>query len=227
MVLWVRNLDPRMIERVAHDPVVRDEIIHKVESVVCATSEDFEHLYASPPARSDGGEYRQTVHPGPTPWIFAKSQILINVGDEFYDCADSKCEDHLGWVKVVRVTRNGYVLLRPIVRPTHRTRSGRRVDAEFKSSDDIRPEALKIAKQDKHGNLVWEWCHDAVRGAKAITQLKVHGHKIKSEYNTHVHTFTCHKCKGTYRARHCRVGFGRRLMACSKLSQIIASTDDP
>lgn len=223
MVLWVRSLDPRMIEGVAHDPDVRAQIIHKIESTVSATSQDFEHLYKSPPPAPEGGDFRPPTHPGEKPWIFANSRIPIHVGDEFYDSADSTCEDHLGWVRIVRRRCNGFVWLRPIDRPSHRSRSGSLIQSRFKSRKEIRADALTIAREDANGNPVWEWCEMSVKKAKAMTQLLQHGHKVKSEYNTHVHTFTCHKCKDTYRAKHCRVGFPRRLMSASKLSQVVPS----
>lgn len=226
MVLWVRSLDPRMIEKVAHDPEVRARIIHKIESIVSATSEGFEHVYKSPPPASEGGDFKAPSHPGEAPWIFTSSRVPIHVGDEFYDCADSTCKDHLGWVRVVKRRCNGFVWLRPICRPSHRSRSGSLVQSNFKTRKQIHSNALAIAIEDADGNPVWQWCETSVKKAKAMTQLFQHGHKVKSEYNTHVHTFTCHKCNDTYRAKHCRMGFPRRLMSESKLSQVVESETD-
>ena len=184
-------------------------------------------MYRSPCNSKNGGEYRPTVHPGPTPVIMPRSKTPIVIGDEFYDCMDSSCEDHLGWVRIVRGVSRGTVLLRPIERASYNTRAGRVVRSKFRSIDTIKQQALKIAIKDKNNDLVWEWCTAAVQSAIVIHKLRVHGHKIKAEYNTHVHTFTCHKCKGTYRAKHCRVGFARRLMEQCKLSQVVPSADDP
>ena len=127
----------------------------------------------------------------------------------------------------LRGVRRGTVLLRPIERASYKTPAGRVVRSKFRRIDTIKPEALKIAIQDRNNDLVWEWCTAAVQSAIVMHQLRVHGHKIKAEYNTHVHTFTCHKCKGTYRAKHCRVGFARRLMEQCTLSQVVPSVDDP
>ena len=90
MDLWVRNFDPRMIDRIAHDPVLQAQIIHKMECTVSATSEDFEHLYPSPPPRSNDSVYVLSVHPGETPVVLPHCKIPINVGDEFYDSADTQ-----------------------------------------------------------------------------------------------------------------------------------------
>ena len=231
MVLWVRSLDPRMIEKFAHEPLARERIIHKIDSIVCASSENFEHLYCSPPPPSEGGELFVTSHPGPGVQIPRTSSIPIQVGDEFFDCADSTCADHLGWVKVVGIhsKKEGLISLRPIKRPSHRSRTGDAIEAEYKQVSDISPGALEIAVEDESGHFVWQWCKESVQASMAITKLKVHGHKIKAAYNTHVHTFTCHKCNGSkkYSGNRCRMGFARRLMACTCLSQVVESKEEP
>jgi len=225
----VRDLDPRMIEKVAHDPLARARIIHKIDSILCASSENFEHLYSSPPPPSEGGELLVSRHPGPGVQIPKISRIPIQIGDEFFDCADSTCADHLGWVKVVDIhNKEGLISLRPIKRPSHRSRTGDSIKAEYKPVSDISPAALEIAVEDEEGAVVWRWCKESVQASMAITKLKVYGHKIKAAYNTHVHTFTCHKCNGNkFHAKHCRMGFARRLMMCTSLSQVVESKEEP
>lgn len=115
-VLWIEGLDPRLIHKIAHIDDLRARILKVVDSVICASAENFEHVYRHP---------------------ISKHQLKTNSAS-----------------------------------PTD------------------------------------------------TDSLVLKGHKIKSAYNTHVHSFTCHKYKDSYRARHCRMSFGRRTCPCTSLSQV-------
>ena len=73
------------------------------------------------------------------------------------------------------------------------------------------------------GTLVWVWDMAGASECLAATRLYVRGNQIKAEYNTHCHCFTCHKYKDTFRARYCRMGFGRRDSASTRFCMVVTN----
>ena len=75
--------------------------------------------------------------------------------------------------------------------------------------------------QQPVGTRVWVWDRAGAIESLMATRLYIRGHRVKGAYNTHCHCFTCHKYKDTYRAKYCRMGFGRRECAETKFSQVV------
>ena len=76
------------------------------------------------------------------------------------------------------------------------------------------------------GTLVWVWDMAGASECLTATRLYVRGNQIKAEYNTHCHCFTCHKYKDTFRARYCRMGFGRRASASTRFAMVVTNQSD-
>ena len=47
LVLWVRAMDPKLIHKIVHDDQLRARLIGMVDSVVTASSRDFESAYTN------------------------------------------------------------------------------------------------------------------------------------------------------------------------------------
>ena len=133
ITLWVKNLDPKLIHRIVHVPELREKLICVIESVVSATTLDFEHVYSS----QDHGKTNCGAESAKPSRRKSKvdacnrirkqsrstdPQGSIRTGTEMYVRKSTKGMEHLGWVRVVKVQRrrggkNGVVLLRRILKP--------------------------------------------------------------------------------------------------------------
>ena len=281
LTLWVKTLDPKLIHRIVHVPELRDQLLGLVESVLTASTLDFEHVYTSQargkttigdvksvkslteiecnPAKQDNSHL-----PARQSKIDARNRIrkqsckhqlegLIRLGTEMYVRPSTNGMGHLGWVRVVYMQQrggaNGLVVLRQILKP-----GGEYVPCTC-------PELIQKAKDmgatligpgmtidlcaiDKDGGRNCEkkltvegglaldigtpvWVCDVATGiaCKEVTKMLEDGHAVKAKYNTHKHTFTCHKYKDTFRARYCRMGFRRRAMPETRFTFVVGEED--
>ena len=74
----------------------------------------------------------------------------------------------------------------------------------------------------RSGMTVWVWDRAGAITSLDFTRLYVRGNEVKADYNKHCHCFTCHKYKDTFRAKYCRMGFGRRAMPSTAFTMVTA-----
>jgi len=74
----------------------------------------------------------------------------------------------------------------------------------------------------RSGMTVWVWDRAGAITSLDFTRLYVRGNEVKADYNKHCHCFTCHKYKDAFRAKYCRMGFGRRAMPSTAFTMVIA-----
>ena len=281
IILWVKSLDPKLIHRVVHIPELRNKLLGLVESVVTASTSDFEHVYTMPQAngKPTSGEVRtgKSLEEISSNSAEQNGQLLrrqskvdacrrirkqsrkrehegpITVGTEMYVRASTSCMSHLGWVRVVYVQQTGpgtgFAVLRQILRPGGEYVPSTCPELIQKAKDMgatlLRPDMMiesVVIDQDGGGNRVEKvsvegcmathvgtpvWVCDVATATtcKEVTTMLEGGHAVKAKYNTHKHTFTCHKYKDTFRARYCRMGFGRRPMPQTCFTFVIGEED--
>ena len=177
----------------------------------------------------------------------------IRLGTEMYVTASTNGLSPLGWVRVVFVQKKGnakrLVVLRQILRPggeyvpttcdelvqkakdmgatilgRDMTIDVRKVDQDAKGN---RVEKLSVegGLPMDSGTPVWVCDVETASSCREVTKMLEGGHAVKAEYNTHKHTFTCHKYKDTFRARYCRMGFGRRPMPDTRFTFVVGEED--
>ena len=159
----------------------------------------------------------------------------LKVGDVFFDGdngADSGIGGYtLGWVEVV-AERSGKVYLSPVYSPSppliakHPKEMSEEAVAElFKA--DVTTRSGRRLKEILRNRYCWEWSVSLAGKAAALHRSKVRGLLVMMAYNVHGfangkrHTLTCHKYKDTYRAKWCRLGFGRSVFPCTDVRQIV------
>ena len=275
LTLWAKNLDPRLIHRVVHVPELRNRLLRLVESVVTASSMDFEHVYIEKAtddvkrvkSSTDDVGSKSVQQDGRLPSrqskIEARNRILqqsrqrkegsIRLGTEMYVTASTNGLSPLGWVRVVFVQQKGdakrLVVLRQILRPGGEYVPSTCDELAQKAKDmgatilgrDMTIDVCKF-DQDTKGNRVeklsvkgglpmdsgtpvWACDVETASSCRQVTKMLEGGHAVKAEYNTHKHTFTCHKYKDTFRARYCRMGFGRRPMPDTRFTFVVGEED--
>ena len=275
MILWVKTLDPKLIHRIVHVPELRDQLLGLVESVLTASTVDFEHVYTSQArAKTTTGDVKSVAKIGSNSAeqdghlsrrqskIDARNRIRkqsctregsITLGTEMYVRPSTNGMGHLGWVRVVYVRQKGgakgLVVLRQILKPGGEYVPSTRPEFIQKARDmgatvigaDMMIDLCVIDK-DGGGNRVEKlavkgglamhpgtpvWVCDVVTAitCKEVTKMMEGGHAVKAKYNTHKHTFTCHKYKDTFRARYCRMGFGRRAMPDTRFTFVVGEED--
>ena len=84
------------------------------------------------------------------------------------------------------------------------------------------PMSNALKNSIRSGTTVWIWDRAGAIASLDATRLYVRGHEVKADYNKHCHCFTCHKYKDTFRAKWCRMGFGRREMPCTAFTMVVA-----
>ena len=170
--------------------------------------------------------------------LVPQREMTVALGDIFYDAADSTCGDtpaNLGWVRVEwilgapssRGRRPIYV--RPVVgpgpplfyRPVSTLSSAAREGAIVVGRSGSVPSPVGAIFLE--GQTVWQWDYLGAATCKTASAMRHHGHKVKAAYNTHNHTFTCHKYKDAYKAKFCRMGFGRRAMPSTTFTMVRGS----
>lgn len=273
--LWVKSLDPRLIHRVVHVPELRNRLLRLIESVVSASSMDFEHVYTEKATDDAKGVKSSTGDVGfksarqegrlsrRQSKIDARNRIRqqshkrkegsIRLGTEMYVTAGTIGLSRLGWVRVVFVQEKGdakrLVVLRQILRPGGEYVPSTCAELVQKAKDmgasilgrDMTIDVCKFDKDAKDnrveklsvegglpmepGTPVWACDVETASSCRQVTKMLEGGHAVKAEYNTHKHTFTCHKYKDTFRARYCRMGFGRRPMPDTRFSFVVGEED--
>ena len=159
----------------------------------------------------------------------------LKVGDVFFDGESG--EDPgvniytLGWIEVV-AKHGSNVYLSPVYapsppliakhirempaaavvdvfRPNMRTRKGRSLSSKLK------------------GRYCWKWSVCVANKVAALHRWRVQGLLVMNNYNVHGfsngkrHCLTCHKYKDTYRAKWCRLGFGRSVFDQTDVRQVV------
>ena len=165
----------------------------------------------------------------------------LKVGDVFFDGESG--EDPgvniytLGWIEVV-AKHGSNVYLSPVYapsppliakhirempaaavvdvfRPNMRTRKGRSLSSKLK------------------GRYCWKWSVCVANKVAALHRWRVQGLLVMNNHNVHGfsngkrHCLTCHKYKDTYRAKWCRLGFGRSVFDQTDVRQIVEKVSDP
>lgn len=159
----------------------------------------------------------------------------LKVGDVFFDGdngADSGIGGYtLGWVEVVAKC-SGKVYLSPVYSPSpplvakHPNEMSEEAVAELFEAD-VTTRSGRSLKELLRNRYCWEWSVSLAGKAAALHRCKVRGLLVMMAYNVHGfangkrHTLTCHKYKDTYRAKWCRLGFGRSVFPCTDVRQIV------
>ena len=159
----------------------------------------------------------------------------LKVGDVFFDGdngADSGIGGYtLGWVEVV-AKRSGKVYLSPVYSPSppliakHPKEMSEEAVTELFEAD-VTTRSGRRLKQLLRCRCCWEWSVSLAGKAAALHRSKVRGLLVMMAYNVHGfangkrHTLTCRKYKDTYRAKWCRLGFGRSVFPCTDVRQIV------
>ncbi len=182
-----------------------------------------------------------------------REEGLIRLGTEMYVRASTNGMSPLGWVRVVFVQQKGdakrLVVLRQILRPGGEYVPSTCAELVQKAKDmgatilgrDMTIDVCKFDEDAKEnrvekisiegglsmdpGTSVWVCDVETASSCREVTKMLEGGHAVKSEYNTHKHTFTCHKYKDTFRARYCRMGFGRRPMPETRFTFVVGEED--
>ena len=162
----------------------------------------------------------------------------LQVGDVFFDGdngEDSGVDDYtLGWVEVI-AKRGSKIYLSPVYAPAPpliakdiREMPVAAVMEIFKPCLKTRTgRSLKLQLQGRH---CWEWSASLAGQAAALHRCKVRGMLVMMSYNVHGfpngkrHTHTCHKYKDTFRAKWCRLGFGRSVFEQTDFRQVVEKT---
>ena len=160
---------------------------------------------------------------------------VLNVNDVFFDGdngEDSGVDGYtLGWVQVV-AKRCAKVYLSPVYGPSPplvakhiREMSDAAVKEVFKP--DVSTRAGRILNELLGGRYCWQWSASLAGKAAALHRCKVRGMLVMMSYNVHGfpngkrHSLTCHKYKDTYRAKWCRLGFGRSVFDKTDVRHIV------
>ena len=161
----------------------------------------------------------------------------LTVGDVFFDGnqgEDSGLDDYtLGWVEIV-AKYGDKVYLSPVYSPTPPLIPKSINDMSGPAAADVfQPNVTahtgRILRSKIQGRYCWEWSVSLASKTAAIHRCKVRGLLVMMSYNVHGfpngkrHTLTCHKYKDTYKARWCRLGFGRSVFEKTDLRQIVKS----
>ena len=159
----------------------------------------------------------------------------LNVNDVFFDGDNGEDAGPdaytLGWVQVV-AKRCAKVYLSPVYGPSPplvakhiREMSDAAVKEVFKP--DVSTRAGRTLNNLLGGRYCWQWSASLAGKAAALHRCKVRGLLVMMSYNVHGfpngkrHSLTCHKYKDTYRAKWCRLGFGRSVFENTDVRHIV------
>ena len=159
----------------------------------------------------------------------------LKVGDVFFDGdngADSSIDSYtLGWVEVVtKCGSNTY--LSPVYGPSiplvpkHFREMPKAAVVEMFKPDLKTRSGLYLQKRLR-GRFCWQWSTSLAGKAAALHRCKVRGVRVMQSYNVHGfsngkrHALTCHKYKDTYKAKFCRLGFGRSVFPLTDVRQVV------
>ena len=79
LVLWVKSLDPKLIREHVHRPEIRSAFVEIIDSVVTASTQDFEHVY---------DKREESVVPS-TPRVPKSGQLELKVAGIYYNLLKS------------------------------------------------------------------------------------------------------------------------------------------
>ena len=165
----------------------------------------------------------------------------LKVGDVFFDGEsgeDPGVNNYtLGWVEVV--AKNGSsVYLSPVYAPSPPLIAKHIREMPATAVADVFQPSLRTRKgrslrSKLKGRYCWKWSVCVANKVAALHRWRVQGLLVMNNYNVHGfsngkrHSLTCHKYKDTYRAKWCRLGFGRSVFDKTDVRQIVEKVAAP